>query len=110
MDDTCISMVKPEILFLIPILLSVKRSLQILEIGKISKRAFIIWYILCIVICNIYELINGFSTGNLFVLEFSAIVQGLLIGSLSLNLKNMKLKGKRKADSKDGIGDKRELD
>lgn len=43
MEDICTSMIKSEVLFLIPILFSVRKNLEMVKEGKISKRVFIGW-------------------------------------------------------------------
>ena len=91
MEDICTSMIKSEMLFLIPILFSVRKNLEMVKEGKISKRVFISWYALCLIVCGVYEFTKCAPGASIIDTIFSAIIQGLLIGSFSLNLKNINL-------------------
>ncbi len=78
-------------LFLIPILFSVRKNLEMVKEGKISKRVFISWYALCLIVCCVYEFTKCAPGASIIDTIFSAIIHSLLIGSFSLNLKNINL-------------------
>lgn len=91
MEDICTSMIKSEVLFLIPILFSVRKNLEMVKEGKISKRVFIGWYTLCLIVCGVYEFTECAPGTSVIDTIFTSIIQGLLIGSFSLNLKNINM-------------------
>ena len=91
MEDICTSMIKSEVLFLIPILFSVRKNLEMVKEGKISKRVFIGWYALCLIVCGVYEFTECAPGTSVIDTIFTSIIQGLLIGSFSLNLKNINM-------------------
>ncbi|GHV29323.1 hypothetical protein FACS189481_1900 [Clostridia bacterium] len=92
MEDICVSLIESDFLFLIPILFSVFRSLKVLKKEGGSKVTFFAWYILCFVLCLFYKFSGNPSLllENTFFLVFESLSQGLLIGSLVLNLKDVK--------------------
>jgi hypothetical protein len=102
LEDVFVSLIEADILFLVPILFSVFRSLRVLKEGKVSKKSFCFLYILCLVLCMSYKLSNGLgdSTNGVFGIIFESVSQGLLIGSLILNLKDIKAIVKKKWGNK----------
>lgn len=108
LEDLCVSLIESDFLFLIPILFSVFRSLKILKKENGSKVTFFVWYILCFVLCLFYKFSGnpGLQPESTFLLVFESLSQGLLIGSLILNLKDVKniLKTVLKKERKDKYG------
>jgi FtsH-binding integral membrane protein len=65
---------------------------KILKKGNGSKVTFYVWYILCVALCLFYKFSGNdyLQSKGTFLLVFEALSQGLLIGSLILNLKDVK--------------------